>query len=91
MYALALASQKEPATFAAISQVADGINHAVPTHSELQRALKWLITSGMAQKVGPGYLLTPQGSEVVASVRSEHSTTSQVWLALTASLGTLVL
>lgn len=89
MYALALASQKEPANFAAISSVADGINHAVPSHKELQSSLKWLIANGMAQKLSSGYSLTPRGSELLDSARFEHKTTSQVWSALTSALGTL--
>ena len=89
MYALALASQREPANFAAISSVADGINHAVPTHKELKSSLNWLIANGMAQKLGSGYMLTPRGSELIDSARVERNTTSQVWSALTSALGTL--
>jgi len=31
----ALASEQQPANFESITQIADGINHAVPTHNEL--------------------------------------------------------
>jgi hypothetical protein len=86
MYAIALASQKEPANFAAISEIADGINHAVPTHKELQTSIRWLQANGMAQKHASGYILSNQGLEVMASIRQRHSTASQVWSALTMAL-----
>ena len=37
-----IASQKGPADFASISNIADGINHAIPTHKELQTSLTWM-------------------------------------------------
>jgi len=86
MYALAGASQNEPANFAAISQVADGISHAVPTHKEMQSSQKWLMAYGLAQKQGSGYLLTEKGAAVMASARAEHSTVSKVWASLTSAL-----
>lgn len=86
MYALAGASQNQPASFAAISQVADGINHAVPTHKEMQSSIKWLVACGLVRKQGPGYLLTEKGSSVMASARAENNTTSKVWDALASAL-----
>jgi hypothetical protein len=86
MYALAGASQNEPANFAAISQVADGINHAVPTHKELQLSLEWLMGNGLAQKQGSRYLLTEKGYAVMASICAEQKTISQIWSSLTCAL-----
>lgn len=86
MYALAGASQNKPANFAAISQVADGINHAVPTHKEMQSSLKWLMACGLVHKQGSGYLLTEQGSTVMASARIGHNTVSKVSASLTSAL-----
>lgn len=63
MYSLVGASQSTPASFSAISQVADGINHAVPTHKEIQWSLKWLMGNGIVQKQGSGYLLTEMGPQ----------------------------
>ena len=57
----AIASQTEPADVASISNIADGINHAVPTHKELQTSLTWLIQSGLVVKMGNKYSLTEKG------------------------------
>ena len=86
MYALAGASQNEPASFRAISLVADGINHAVPTHKEIQSSLKWLMACGFVHNQGSGYLLTDQGCAVMAAARSGHNTVSKVWASLTRTL-----
>lgn len=86
MYALAGASQNEPANFAAISQVADGINHAVPTHKEMQSSLKWLMACDLVKKQESGYLLTEKGAAVMASARAEHNTVSKIWACLTSAL-----
>ena len=86
MYALAGASQTTPANIAAVSQIADGINHAVPTSKEMQSSLKWLIENGLAQKQGSAYFLTDKGNTVMASARTGHNTISQVWASLTTTL-----
>ena len=41
--AVALASQVTPTDFQGISLIADGINHAVPSHREMQSSISWLI------------------------------------------------
>jgi len=89
MYAVELASQTEPANFAAISQIADGINHAVPTHKELQASLGWLAKHGLVQKRGSGYAVTAIGSETIGSARAGASTAFQIWESLTTSLGAI--
>ena len=86
MYAVELASQTEPATFSAISEIADGINHAVPTHKELQSSLGWLAKQGLVQRCGSGYSVTAIGSETIGSARAGASSAFQIWESLTASL-----
>ena len=90
MYALALASQKGAANFAEISQIADGINHAIPTHKELQSALKWLCNNLMVEKQGSGYVLTSKGSALVASTQDQNETTLKVWGALEQTLALIM-
>jgi hypothetical protein len=89
MYALGGASQREAGTFAAISQIADGMNHAVPTQKELQSSLKWLITHRLAQKQGSRYSLTLHGTEIMAAAHTDERTVASVWDALTRILHTL--
>ena len=40
---------------------ADGMNHALPTHRELQESLGWLIENGLIHKAGEKYFLTEAG------------------------------
>jgi hypothetical protein len=40
--AISLCSLTEPVDFKSISQIADGINHAVPTENEMQSSISWL-------------------------------------------------
>ena len=53
--ATVMASQVEPANFSDISQIADGINHAVPTHKELQSSIAWLVGNNLLLKQANKY------------------------------------
>lgn len=59
--ATAVASQVEPANFNSISEIADGINHAIPTDQELQSSLNWLTRNGLVTKTDRKYTLTEKG------------------------------
>ena len=72
--ATAFASEQEPANFESILQIADGINHAVPTHKELQTSLDWLTKNGLVEKSGKKYQLTNSGTELIGCLfRSDHA------------------
>ena len=60
-YAIALCSGKSPAKIKEIEQVADGINHAIPTAKEIFASVKWLIEMGLIEKVGKGFCLSENG------------------------------
>lgn len=59
--ATAMASQIHPTDFNGISNIADGINHAVPTHNEIQLSITWLLTKGLVTKNEKKYELTVLG------------------------------
>jgi len=59
--AIALASQQEPADIKGISQIADGINHAVPTQKELRSSINWLMDHGYIREHNSKYTLTKKG------------------------------
>jgi len=86
MYALAMASENGAVSFASISQVADGINHAVPTQKEMQESLSWLVANNMVLKLGSKYQLTEEGAELITLIRVHNNTISSVWISLTESL-----
>lgn len=77
--ATALASQTEPADYEAISDVADAINHAVPTHKELQTSLAWLLKNDLVSKSVNKYRVTNKGLVVYASVSRQTETLSDIW------------
>ncbi|WP_144607020.1 hypothetical protein [Algoriphagus algorifonticola] len=66
----AFASEQEPANFESISQIADGINHAVPTQKELQASLTWLTKNGFVDKSGNKYHLTNEGAALIEKAKS---------------------
>jgi hypothetical protein len=74
-----LASQKEPASFDSISKIADGINHAIPTHKELQSSLSWLTKNELLIKIGRTYTLTDKGKLDYESCSRNASTILLIW------------
>ncbi len=59
--ATALASQKQATNIKSIAEIADGINHAVPTEKELKTSLSWLIENDWIKKTTGKYSLTKKG------------------------------
>ena len=80
----AFACEREPANFESISQIADGINHAVPTHKELQTSLGWLTKNGLVERSGKKYQLTNSGTELIEQAESRtNKTILNIWDELT--------
>jgi hypothetical protein len=69
--------------------MADGINHAIPIHRELQRSLGWLKSYGFVVKEGRNFLLTELGADLLARVRSANQTMMRTWEMVTAELDSL--
>jgi hypothetical protein len=78
-YAVALASRTEPAKFRDIEQVADGINHAIPTQKEMRESLAWLTEEGLINKEGKAFLLSNSGTELLNKLSNSAGTTMGVW------------
>lgn len=78
-YALALASGREPAKYKDIEQVADGINHAIPTQKEIRESLAWLSDKGLILKEGKAYLLSENGIALLNRLSNKVHTTMGVW------------
>jgi predicted transcriptional regulator len=56
-----------------IVAMADAINHAVPTQSELQQSFRWLQARGLVCKEGKRYSLTTAGKTL-----RDHSSSSMI-------------
>jgi SOS-response transcriptional repressor LexA len=67
--ATAMATQVEATDIRGISLLADGINHAVPTHNEMQHSLSWLQKNGLVTKQAGKYQLTIKGKSMFDSAR----------------------
>lgn len=85
--ATAFASENEHANFESISRIADGINHAVPTHKELQSSLKWLTNQGFVEKNSKKYKLTTSGTEIVEKAKARtNNVIMDIWDELTTEI-----
>ncbi len=77
--AAAIASQAEPTDFKGISDIADGINHAVPTHKEIQTSITWLSEKELLSKLGKKYMLTPKGKTEYEKASEQTNTLLKIW------------
>ncbi|MFH6985784.1 hypothetical protein [Marinoscillum luteum] len=83
-FSTSLASEHEPVNFESISQVADGVNHAVPTHKELQTSLSWLTNHRLVEQTGKKYSLTNEGTELIEEAKSRtNNIILNIWDELT--------
>jgi hypothetical protein len=65
-----------------ISEMADGINHAVPTHREMETSLRWLQERGFVREDGNRFMLTDTGSALIARFSSATRPILQTWHAV---------
>ena len=76
---LALSSQKEPASLKGISQIADAINHSVPTQKEMESSLSWLLKQGLIITVAKKYSLTERGNKIFIATQNETNVLLKMW------------
>jgi len=72
-----LSVSDQPAPLTDIIAMADAINHAVPTQSELQQSFRWLQERGFVRKEGKRYSLTDTG--IALRHRASSSTIMKTW------------
>lgn len=77
--ATAMASEQRPSKLSGISMIADGINHAVPTESELRDSLRWLVSKDIVLKEGKRYSLTGNGKEIYSRGKGNSGKLLQMW------------
>lgn len=88
--AIGYASQKQAADFAAISKVADGINHAVPTHKELHNSVSRLLELNLINKKNKKYSLSNSGASLLVKVQEKEKTIFGVWKELENEFGKII-
>ena len=77
--AIALSSDKSSVDFKGISQVADGINHAVPSHKEIQDSVSWLLRKDFVLKIGNKYSLSNLGKNMLIDSEKNTKTVLNIW------------
>ena len=75
---IALGSQESPITFSQISAIADGINHAVPNHKELQTSISWLKQENLITQTGKKYSISDFGKEIFKQAEKQK-TIFNIW------------
>ena len=76
---ISIASQSEPTDLRGITNVADGINHAIPTHKELQKSIKWLSEKGLLTKLGKKYSISPKGKVEYENASQKSHVLLKIW------------
>jgi hypothetical protein len=87
--ATGLASKIQTASFSEISLIADGINHAVPTHKQMQTATNWLIKKGFLLKEGARYRLTTAGEAELSHAAMNSNVLLSIWKILETRISAL--
>jgi hypothetical protein len=77
-----LSVSEQGSTRRQISEMADAINHAVPTHWELETSLNWLQEHGLVCGDGSHFSLTSTGSALLSGLRSPTRPIMQTWHAV---------
>ena len=74
-----LSVHEQGSTRRQISEMADAINHAIPTHSEMETSLRWLQERGFVREDGSRFVLTDTGAALIARFRSATRSIMQTW------------
>ena len=65
-----------------ISEMADAINHAIPTDCEMEMSLRWLQKRGFVREDSSRFVLTDTGAAFVAHFSSATRPIMQTWHAV---------
>lgn len=87
--AVGLASQKRAADTRAISELADGINHAVPTHKEMESSLSFLATTGLISIQDGKFTLSASGAGIYKKVFENELSLLSGWKIATQEIARL--
>ncbi len=86
LLAISIASQSSPTTFEGIMQIADGINHSVPTQKEMQTSISWLIANDLILKEGKKYSLSENGKILNNNAEKQNRVLMKMWKHLESEL-----
>ena len=84
-YAATAAAGNQPTKHREIEAVADGINHAVPTHKEMATSFKWAESKGLLQRDGKLIQLTDEGRKFASQFTEKPGSAMKTWDRITAA------
>jgi len=76
---IALATQTRSADLKEISNIADGINHAIPNQKELQTSISWLSKKLLISKFEKKYKLTNLGISEYEKAAKNTNILFKIW------------
>jgi hypothetical protein len=77
--AAGMSSNGLPITYKDVLSIADGINHAVPMHKELQGAFSWLLSHKLLRKEGRKYSITDKGIALLEQASAKSNLIFGQW------------
>jgi hypothetical protein len=77
--AAGMSSNGLPITYKDVLLIADGINHAVPMHKELQCAFRWLLGHKLLRKEGRKYSITDKGIALLKQASAKSNLILRQW------------
>lgn len=81
-----LSVHEQGSTRRQISEMADGINHAIPTHHEMETSLRWLQERGFVREDGSRFALTDAGAALISRFRNPTRPIMQTWHAVSEAI-----
>jgi hypothetical protein len=78
LMATALSAKRRPATLAEIVAAADLIQGCIPYPEKLGDAMRWLSTAGLIAAVKDGFVLTPAGEQIMATLPKKADTEARI-------------
>ena len=69
-----------------ISELADDINHAVPTQREMETSFQWLLQRGLIREDDGRFALTDAGTALIARFRNPTRPIMQTWDAVSKAI-----
>ncbi len=85
-----LSVYEQGSTLRQISETADAINHAVPTHREMETSLRWLQERGLVREDCGRFVLTDTGTAFLSRLRSPTRPIMQTWHAVGDAIQTML-
>ena len=76
---IAFAAKDKKVDISEISDVADGINHSLPSPIEIRNSILWLIKKNLVLEKNERYGLTKKGETIFNKAKSDERSIFDIW------------